>query len=56
LYWWHAQQREYPSLSQIARDYLCIQATGVASEQAFLLAGQTISSSSSVSNCQSLNG
>ena len=30
-------------MSQIARDYLCIQATSVASEQAFSIAGQTIS-------------
>jgi len=44
LLWWNVQQREYPILSQIARDYLCIQATSVASEQAFSVAGQTISS------------
>ena len=43
LLWWRAQQCEYPTLSQIARDYLSIQATSVASEQAFSIAGQTIS-------------
>ena len=42
LLWWRAQC-EYPTLSQIARDYLSIQATSVALEQAFSIAGQTIS-------------
>ena len=42
LKWWQAHQKEYPILSQIARDYLCIQATSVASEQAFSVAGNTI--------------
>ena len=27
LLWWKAQQGEYPILSRVARDYLCIQAT-----------------------------
>ena len=35
LLWWQVRQEEFPILSQIARDYLCIQATSVASEQAF---------------------
>jgi len=43
LLWWQVRQEEFPILSQIARDYLCIQATSVASEQAFSVAGQTIS-------------
>ena len=43
LIWWQAQQQGFPILSQIARDYLCIQATSVASKQAFSIAGQTIS-------------
>ena len=43
LLWWQAQQDEFPILMQIARDYLCIQATSVASEQAFSIAGLTIS-------------
>jgi len=43
LLWWQVRREEFPILSQIARDYLCIQATSVASEQAFSVAGQTIS-------------
>ena len=31
-------------MSQVARDYLCIQVTSVVSEQAFSIAGQIISS------------
>ena len=40
--WWYVQEREYPILSRIARDYLCIQATSVATEQAFPVDGQPI--------------
>jgi len=42
LLWWKTQMKEYPILSQIARDYLSIQATSVASEQAFSVAGHTL--------------
>jgi len=44
LDWWYAQRKEYPILSLIARDYLTVQATSVASEQSFSIAGQTITS------------
>ncbi|CAG8538199.1 22274_t:CDS:2 [Gigaspora margarita] len=40
--WWQEKQHEYPRLSLIAKDYLCIQTTSVSSEQAFSIAGQTI--------------
>jgi hypothetical protein len=43
LLWWQSQQQGFPILSQMARDYLCIQATSVASEQAFSVAGLVIS-------------
>jgi hypothetical protein len=33
LLWWQAHAKEYPILSNMARDYLTIQATSVASEQ-----------------------
>lgn len=42
LLWWKEHQYEYPTLSLIAKDYLCIQATSVAAEQAFSVAGNTI--------------
>ena len=42
LIWWHAHSNEFPVLSKMARDYLIIQATSVASEQAFSIAGNTI--------------
>ena len=43
LLWWRAHSGEFPTLSLIARDYLAIQATSVACEQAFSVAGNTIS-------------
>jgi hypothetical protein len=42
LLWWKSHQSEYPILSKIACDYLVIQTTSVASEQAFSIAGNTI--------------
>ena len=44
LLWWKEHQNEYPVLSSIAKDYLVIQATSVAAEQAFSVAGNTITS------------
>jgi hypothetical protein len=43
LLWWQAHAKEYPIVSKMARDYLSIQATSVPSEQAFSVAGNTIS-------------
>jgi hypothetical protein len=43
LLWWRAHTKEYPIISNMARDYLTIQATSVPSEQAFSIAGNTIS-------------
>ena len=43
LLWWRAHSNEFPILSLIARDHLAIQATSVACEQAFSVAGNTIS-------------
>jgi hypothetical protein len=43
LLWWQAHAKEYPNVSNMARDYLAIQATSVPSEQAFSVAGNTIS-------------
>ena len=43
LLWWKAHEKEYPVVSKMAQDYLSIQATSVPSEQAFSVAGNTIS-------------
>lgn len=42
LLWWQAHSSEFPIVSDMARDFLAIQATSVASEQAFSVAGNTI--------------
>jgi len=42
LLWWQAHSSEFPILSLMARDYLAIQSTSVACEQAFSVAGNTI--------------
>jgi len=41
---WHTQKNVYPILSLMAQDYLSVQATSVASEQAFSIARQVITS------------
>jgi len=42
LLWWKTHSNEFPVLSKMARDYLTIQATSVASESSFSIAGNTI--------------
>jgi hAT family C-terminal dimerisation region/hAT-like transposase, RNase-H fold len=42
LLWWQAHFQEFPVLGTMARDYLSIQATSVACEQAFSVASNTI--------------
>ena len=41
--WWKHHQTQYPILAKIARDYICIPATSVSSEQAFSKSGELIS-------------
>jgi len=41
--WWKHHKTQYPILSKIARDYICIPATSVPSEQAFSKSGELIS-------------
>ncbi|KAF0532306.1 zinc finger bed domain-containing protein ricesleeper 2-like [Gigaspora margarita] len=43
LDWWKVNKRTYPILSKLASDYLSVQATSIACEQAFSLASNTIS-------------
>ena len=42
LLWWKMHTTEFPIICEMARDFLTIQATSVASEQAFSIAGNTI--------------
>ncbi|GBB83186.1 hypothetical protein RclHR1_00010068 [Rhizophagus clarus] len=42
LLWWKAYEHKFPTLAKILRDYLSIQATSMACEQAFSVAGNTI--------------
>ncbi|CAB4438538.1 unnamed protein product [Rhizophagus irregularis] len=42
LVWWNVHQKNYPTLSLIAKNYLIIQTISVSSEQAFSVAGNTI--------------
>src|SRR6266542_6511296 len=42
LDWWKTHSTEYPNLSKLAVDYLCIQASSVPCEQLFSIAGQVL--------------
>ncbi|CAG8491509.1 3797_t:CDS:2 [Ambispora gerdemannii] len=42
LAWWKAHQTQFPHLAHMARDYLAIPASSVASERAFSAGGNTI--------------
>lgn len=42
LEWWRSNQHNFPCLAKLARKYLCVQATSVASERAFSGAGNIV--------------
>ena len=42
LEWWKTHFTEYPNLSKLAHDFLCIQASSVPCEQLFSIAGQVL--------------
>lgn len=44
LDWWKSHETELPILTKLARSYLCIPATSVASERVFSTAGDIVSS------------
>ncbi|CAB5171735.1 unnamed protein product [Rhizophagus irregularis] len=56
LIWWKTYEKDYPVLSQIAKDYLTIQATSVPSERAFSISGLTISKTRNSPNFGSNSG
>ena len=43
LLWWKAKELKYPILSKLAKGYLCVPATPVASERVFSSAGDLVS-------------
>lgn len=43
LKWWAEHESTFPSIAKLARKYLCVQATSVASERAFSGAGNIVS-------------
>uniref|UniRef100_A0A667YW07 BED-type domain-containing protein n=1 Tax=Myripristis murdjan TaxID=586833 RepID=A0A667YW07_9TELE len=43
LEWWKKHEQQYPIMSRLARKFLCIPATSVASERVFSAAGQAVS-------------
>ncbi len=59
--WWRNHKSQYPILSKIARDYICIPSTSVPSEQAFSKSGELISKKrnrlgdSAIEACMCLN-
>ena len=59
--WWKHHQLQYPVLSKIAKNYICIPATSVPSEQAFSKSGELINirrnrlGDSSIEACMCLN-
>ena len=59
--WWKHHKTQYPILAKIARDYICIPATSVPSEQAFSKSGELISKKrnrlgdSAIEACMCLN-
>lgn len=42
LSWWKLKQAEFPILCKLARDFLCIQVSTVASESAFSAGGRVV--------------
>lgn len=42
LDWWRSNEREYPLLARVAKRYLCVPGTSVASERVFSTAGDIV--------------
>ena len=42
LTWWKENERRFPLLSRVAKKYLCVQSTSVASERIFSTAGDIV--------------
>ena len=55
LQWWRAHAKQFPALSTVARNILCIMATSAASERNFSLAGHVVSARRSCLNPANVN-
>lgn len=42
LTWWRSNEREYPLLARLAKQYLCVPGTSIASERVFSTAGDIV--------------
>ncbi len=55
LSWWHKHANDYPGLSIVAKNILCVMATSAASEINFSLAGHVVSARRSRLNGSSVD-
>ncbi len=50
LAWWRAKEKEYPLLAHIAKRYLCVPGTSIASERVFSTGGDIVTAKRSCLN------
>ena len=55
LTWWRSHENKYPNLSRVARWFLGVQATSVASERVFSVAGDILSAKRSQLKPENVN-
>ena len=55
LLWWRNHESKYPLLATLAKKYLCIPATSVASERVFSTAGDLVTAQRSCLSCDQID-